>query len=73
MGKGGGGPVGWERAGARSPPGWGRGGWNRPPPPAPPAIIEGNNFPGTDLCQLAPLWPEKTGLWPYYKRILNLK
>ena len=48
-------------------------GWDMAITPNGPAIIEGNNFPGTDLCQLAPLWPEKTGLWPYYKRILNLK
>ena len=48
-------------------------GWDMAIGPDGPAIIEGNNFPGTDLCQLAPLWPEKTGLWPYYKRILNLK
>lgn len=48
-------------------------GWDMAITPDGPAIIEGNNFPGTDLCQLAPLWPEKTGLWPYYKRILNLK
>ena len=37
-----------------------------------PAIIEGNDFPGTDLCQLAPFCPEKTGLWPYYKELLHL-
>ena len=48
-------------------------GWDMAITPDGPAIIEGNNFPGTDLCQLAPLWPEKTGLWPYYKKILNLK
>ena len=54
-------------------PGMGHVGWDMAITPDGPAIIEGNNFPGTDLCQLAPLWPEKTGLWPYYKRILNLK
>ena len=36
-----------------------------------PAIIEGNDFPGTDLCQLAPFYPEKEGLWPYYKKLLH--
>ena len=35
------------------------------------AIIEGNDFPGTDLCQLAPFYPEKEGLWPYYKKLLH--
>lgn len=38
-----------------------------------PVLIEGNDYPGTDLCQLAPHYPEKQGLWPYYKRILNIK
>ena len=38
-----------------------------------PVLIEGNDYPGTDLCQLAPHFPEKTGLWPYYKKILNIK
>ncbi|MBQ3216996.1 MAG: hypothetical protein IJB35_04170 [Oscillospiraceae bacterium] len=35
-------------------------------------IIEGNEYPGTDLCQLAPHYPEKQGLWPYYKKLLKL-
>ena len=47
-------------------------GWDIGMTPDGPAIIEGNNFPGTDLCQLVPFCPDKTGLWPYYKKILNL-
>lgn len=48
-------------------------GWDIAIAPDGPAIIEGNDFPGTDLCQLAVFCPEKEGLWPYYKRILNIK
>jgi hypothetical protein len=48
-------------------------GWDMAITPDGPAIIEGNDFPGTDLCQLAPFYPEKQGLWPYYKRILHLE
>lgn len=47
-------------------------GWDVAITPEGPAIIEGNEYPGTDLCQLAPHYPEKQGLWPYYKRILKL-
>ncbi len=47
-------------------------GWDMAITPDGPAIIEGNDFPGTDLCQLAPHYPEKCGLWPYYKEILHL-
>ena len=47
-------------------------GWDMAIGPDGPAIIEGNDFPGTDLCQLAPFCPEKTGLWPYYKELLHL-
>ena len=36
-----------------------------------PAIIEGNADPGV-MCQFAPHYPEKQGLWPYYRRILKL-
>ena len=46
-------------------------GWDVAITPDGPAIIEGNEYPGTDLCQLAPHYPEKQGLWPYYKRILK--
>ncbi len=47
-------------------------GWDVAITPDGPAIIEGNEYPGTDLCQLAPHYPEKTGLWPYYKGLLKL-
>lgn len=47
-------------------------GWDIAITPTGPVLIEGNDYPGTDLCQLAPHYPEKTGLWPYYKTILNL-
>ena len=47
-------------------------GWDVAITPEGPVIIEGNEFAGTDLCQLAPHYPEKTGLWPYYKKILNI-
>lgn len=47
-------------------------GWDVAITPDGPVIIEGNEYPGTDLCQLAPHYPEKRGLWPYYKKILNL-
>ena len=47
-------------------------GWDIAITPAGPAIIEGNEYPGTDLCQLAPHYPEKQGLWPYYKKLLSL-
>ena len=48
-------------------------GWDIAITPDGPALIEGNDYPGTDLCQLAPHYPEKQGLWPYYKKILDLK
>lgn len=48
-------------------------GWDIAITPDKPVLIEGNDYPGTDICQLAPHYPEKQGLWPYYKRILNLK
>lgn len=47
-------------------------GWDVAITPDGPALIEGNDYPGTDLCQLAPHFPEKQGLWPYYKKILKL-
>ena len=46
-------------------------GWDMAITPTGPAIIEGNDYPGTDLCQLAPFYPEKEGLWPYYKKLLH--
>ena len=48
-------------------------GWDIAITPTGPAIIEGNDFPGTDLCQLAPFYPEKCGLWPYYKQLLGIR
>ena len=48
-------------------------GWDIAIAPTGPAIIEGNDFPGTDLCQLTPFLPEKEGLWPYYKKLLKIK
>lgn len=48
-------------------------GWDMAITPTGPAIIEGNEFPGTDLCQLAPFYPEKCGLWPYYKELLGIR
>lgn len=48
-------------------------GWDMAITPTGPAIIEGNEFPGTDLCQLAPFYPEKCGLWPYYKKLLGIR
>jgi len=47
-------------------------GWDIGITPDGPAIIEGNEYPGTDLCQLAPHYPEKCGLWPFYKKLLKL-
>ena len=48
-------------------------GWDMAITPDGPGIIEGNDFPGTDLCQLAPHYPEKCGLWPYYKKLLHIQ
>ena len=48
-------------------------GWDMAITPTGPAIIEGNEFPGPDLCQLAPFYPEKCGLWPYYKELLGIR
>lgn len=48
-------------------------GWDIAITPDGPVLIEGNDYPGTDLCQLAPHYPEKQGLWPYYKEILQIK
>ena len=58
---------------ARKVPQVGHVGWDVAITPDGPAIIEGNDFPGTDLCQLAPFYPEKRGLWPYYKELLGIK
>ena len=53
-------------------PGMNHIGWDIAITPDGPAVIEGNDFPGTDLCQLVPFCPDKTGLWPYYKELLHL-
>ena len=58
---------------ARKVPQVGHVGWDVAITPNGPAIIEGNDFPGTDLCQLYPHYPEKRGLWPYYKELLHIK
>ena len=58
---------------AREIPQVGHVGWDMAITPDGPAIIEGNECPGTDLCQLAPFYPEKRGLWPYYKELLGIK
>ncbi len=58
---------------ARKVPQVGHVGWDVAITPDGPAIIEGNDFPGTDLCQLYPHYPEKHGLWPYYKELLGIK
>ena len=58
---------------ARKVPQIGHVGWDVAITPDGPAIIEGNDFPGTDLCQLYPHYPEKHGLWPYYKELLHIK
>jgi hypothetical protein len=57
---------------AREIPQMGHIGWDVAITPTGPAIIEGNEYPGTDLCQLAPHYPEKVGLWPYYKKLLSI-
>ncbi|NLA72642.1 MAG: carboxylate--amine ligase [Clostridiales bacterium] len=36
-----------------------------------PGIVEGNDYPGYDFWQLPEHTPDKTGLWPYYKRMVK--
>lgn len=45
-------------------------GWDIAITPTGPAIIEGNEYPSMDMCQLFTHTPDKIGLWPYYKEIL---
>ncbi len=47
-------------------------GWDIAVTPEGPAMIEGNDYPGIGLSQQEPFYPEKHGLWPYYKKILKL-
>ena len=58
---------------ARKVPQVGHVGWDVAITPNGPAIIEGNDFPGPDLCQLYPHYAEKHGLWPYYNELLHIK
>ena len=45
-------------------------GWDVAITPEGPAFIEGNNYPGTDLCQLYWNTPERCGLMPFYRELL---
>ena len=45
-------------------------GWDICIMPDGPAVVESNNYPGYDFWQLPEQTPDKTGLWPTYKRLL---
>lgn len=45
-------------------------GWDVCVMPDGPAIIEGNVYPGYDFWQLPEHTPDKTGLYPYYKKMV---
>ena len=45
-------------------------GWDVAITPEGPVFIEGNNYPGTDLCQLYYNTPGRRGLMPFYRQIL---
>jgi hypothetical protein len=45
-------------------------GWDVAITPDGPVFIEGNNYPGTDLCQLYWNTPERQGLMPFYRKLL---
>lgn len=45
-------------------------GWDIAITPTGPAIIEGNEYPSMDMCQLFSHTPNKTGLWPFYEKLI---
>lgn len=45
-------------------------GWDVCITPEGPAIVEGNDYPGYDFWQQPEHTPDRTGLWPYYKKML---
>lgn len=45
-------------------------GWDVAITPDGPVFIEGNNYPGTDLCQLYYNTPGRQGLMPFYRELL---
>ena len=45
-------------------------GWDVAITPDGPVFIEGNNYPGTDLCQLYYNTPGRQGLMPFYRQLL---
>lgn len=45
-------------------------GWDICIMPDGPAVVESNNYPGYDFWQLPEQTPDKTGLWPTYKKLV---